>query len=101
MRDLLLYVGIAIVLYASIVVFAFHQAKTDQPPGLPMKWLGFAAMTAFVIGDAIRSSPRWRRRPRFWFLLCVFFVAQCGFGIAVLSAITEFSTMVWAFLIPL
>jgi hypothetical protein len=98
---LLLYIAIACVLYASIVLYAFHQADTHQPPGLPLKWLGFAAMTALVFGDTIRTHRvSWGNR-RFWLFLAAFFTAQCVLGIAVLAAVAAVSTMVWAVLIPL
>jgi hypothetical protein len=96
-----LYVAIAVVIYASIVLFVDHQFRTHQPTDLPLKWLGFAAMTALVFGDTIRINRRWWGQPRFWLLLGAFFGAQCALGIAILSTVTKMSTMVWAFLIPL
>jgi hypothetical protein len=99
-RDVVLYVAIAVVVYAAVVLSAFLYPKT--PGYVAGKWLGFAGVTALVFGETIRLNRRRWGEARFWVFLASFFGAQCGLGIAVLSMVTtQFSTLVWGFLFPL
>ena len=99
LRDFLLYVAISLSLVAAIILFAAHQAKTGQAAGLPLNWLGFAAMTALVFGDAIRITRRQWRQRRFWLLLGVAFLVQVSVGAALLWNAPRMSTLVWVVLI--
>jgi len=47
--------AIAVLIVTSVWMFAMHQARTGGSPNLPLKWLGFAGMTAIVFGYAIRA----------------------------------------------
>jgi hypothetical protein len=86
-KDWLLYVGIAALITALVWMFAVHQAKTGGSPNLPLKWLGFAGMTAIVFGYAIRACRLSWGRERFWVLLGLFFVVHSGLGVLVLIRI--------------
>jgi hypothetical protein len=66
------------------MAFAFYQADTGRTPGLPLKWMGFAGMTAVVFGYAIRENPKLCGRSRFWLVLSGLFVAHAGLGFVVL-----------------
>jgi len=101
LRDFLLYVAISLGVVAAIILFAAHQAKTGQSAGLPLNWLGFAAMTALVFGDAIRITRRAWTQPRFWLLLGLAFIVQVTVGTLLLWNAPRMSTLVWAFFIPL
>jgi hypothetical protein len=68
-------------------VFAFHQARTGGSPYLPLKWLGFAGMTAIVFGNAIRVCRRSWGRQKFWVLLGLFFAVHCGLGVFLLMRV--------------
>jgi hypothetical protein len=101
LRDLLMYVGIAVGIYGSIVAFAAYQVRTNQSPGLPLKWLGFAAITALVFGDAIRVNRSSQRRARFWLLLGGLLSLQCAVGITLLLSVARVPTLVWLLFLPL
>jgi hypothetical protein len=97
-RDFLLYVVVGLGMVAAVVLLAVF---TRIVPDSLFKWLGFAAMTALVFGDTIRTSRRWWGQPRFWLLLGAFLGAQCGLGTLILWTVTKVPTILWAFLIPL
>ena len=97
LRDLLLYVAIGF----AFVWLGFYQAKTAQTPGLPLKWLGFAGMTALVFGDAIQSARNRWRSARFWLVLTAFFVVQSCVGIVLLSRMAAVPLIVYVLLTPL
>jgi hypothetical protein len=83
-RDLLLYLAIAISLVASVGIFALYQAKTGGSPDLPLKWLGFAAMSAIVFGYAIRNNRSNWTKSKFWGLLVFFAVLHFVLGFVIL-----------------
>src|SRR5437879_2582877 len=83
-KDWLLYVAIAVLIVISVWMFAMHQARTGGSPNLPLKWLGFAGMTAIVFGYAIRACRRLWGKRKFWVLLGLFFAVHCGLGVFVL-----------------
>ena len=86
-KDLLLYTAIAVLIVAAIWGFAVHQAKTGGSPTLPLKWLGFAGMTAIVFGNAIRACRRLWGRQKFWVLLGLFFAVHSTLGVFVLMSV--------------
>jgi hypothetical protein len=99
-KDWLLYVAIAILIAASAWMFAMHQARTGGSPNLPLKWLGFAGITAIVFGNAIRSCGRrrlWRRR-KFWVLLGLFFAVHCVLGVVLLMRVATAPWVLYAVL---
>src|SRR5437764_11648711 len=79
-RDWLLYVGIAVLIVAVIVLFAMHSVKAGGSPDLPLKWMAFVGVTAIMFGYAVRAWRRSWRQPRFWLLLIVFAVVHSGLG---------------------
>ena len=84
LKDVLLYIAIAVSLVTLLLLYAIHQGRARQTSGLPLKWFGFAIMTALVFGNAIfRSNPAWDRS-KFWKLLAVFSVLHFGLGFAIL-----------------
>lgn len=86
-KDWLSYLLIAFLVAISIWAFEMHQARNLRSPDLPLKWLGFAGMTAIVFGYAIRSCrPLWREQ-RFWTYLSIFFAVHAALGISVLSRV--------------
>ena len=100
-RDFLLYVVIGLAMVAATWLYAGYQARNRLEPGLPLNWLGFAAMTALVFGDAIRTTRRASRKGRFWLLLVAAFAIQVGIAALALWNAPRMSTMVWAVFIPL
>jgi hypothetical protein len=77
-------VAIAVLIVAAAWMFAMHQARTGGSPNLPLKWLGFAGMTAIVFGNAIRACRRLWGKQRFWLFLGLFFAVHSGLGVLVL-----------------
>lgn len=99
-KDWLLYVAIAVLIVILVWMFAMHQARTGGSPNLPLKWLGFAGMTAIVFGNAIRSCRRqglWRRR-KFWVFLGLFFAVHSGLGVFVLLRVPVVPLLLYAVL---
>jgi Na+/melibiose symporter-like transporter len=97
-RDWLLYVVIAAVVFAVVGVFAIHQAKTGGSPDLPLKWLGFVGITAIIFGYAILAYRRsWGRR-QLWLLLTAFFIMHSGAGVFVLTRLTTVSLILYGLL---
>jgi hypothetical protein len=97
-KDWLIYVAIAVRIVASIWMFEMHQVKTGGSPNLPLKWLGFAGMTAVVFGYAIRACRRsWGKR-RFWVLLGIFFVVHAGLGVSILMRVPTAPLLFYAVL---
>jgi Na+/melibiose symporter-like transporter len=97
-KDWLLYVAIAVLIVISVWMFAMHQARTGGSPNLPLKWLGFAGMTAIVFGYAIRASPRSWGKQKFWVLLGLFFAVHSGLGVFVLLRVPTAPLVLYAVL---
>ena len=97
-KDFLLYtlVGIGSVT-AVILIAVFTRVESDSL----FKWLGFGVVTALVFGDTIRTNRCQWRNQRFWFFLGVFFAAQCGLGISLLSTVTKVPAIYWGLFFPL
>ena len=83
-KDLLSYIAIATFVVASVVLFAAHQAKVGGSPYLPLKWLGFAAMTAIVFGYGIRNNRANWIDSRLWILLVIFAILHFSLGVTIL-----------------
>jgi hypothetical protein len=97
-KDGLLYVAIAVLIVISVWMFAMHQARTGGSPNLPLKWLGFAGMTAIVFGYAIRACRQSWGKQKFWMLLGLFFAVHSGFGALILTRVSTVSLMLYAVL---
>jgi hypothetical protein len=100
-RDFLLYVAIGVGIVGLVGWLGFHQARTDQPPGLPLKWLGFAGMTALVFGRTTQSARRWWRTRRFWLLLAALLIVQSCVGVLLLLRVPTAPLILYALLTPL
>ena len=98
-REFLLYLAIAISIVVLAFVFAFHQARTGGSPYMPLKWLGFAGMTAIVFGYAIRACRRLWGRPKFWVLLGLFFAVHSGLGVFLLMRVATAPWVLYGLLI--
>jgi hypothetical protein len=83
-RDLLLCCMIGVLIAAAAILGGIYQARHAPSNGLPVKWLGFVIMTAFVFGNAIWYSKPFWRQPKFWGLLAIFSVFHFGLGFAIL-----------------
>jgi hypothetical protein len=92
---------IAIVVFVSLGALAFYQADTGRAPGLPLKWMGFAAITAVVFGYAIRENPNLWGKSRFWFALSGLFVGHLALGFLVLLNLEDLPLLLLAPLIAL
>lgn len=96
--DWLFYVVIGVFVVAVVGVVAVRDADAGRSQGLPLKWLGFAAVTGIVFGYAIRAGRRsWRTR-RFWFLIAVFFGAHLAVGVFVLARVDRVALSFYALL---
>ena len=96
-RDLLLYCAIGIAVAASAILYGIHQAKTNQPPGLPIKWLGFAIMTGLILLNAVRPYRSFWKQHRYWALLSVFVIVHFGIGFVIVSRLEKASLTNFAF----
>lgn len=96
--DWLLYVVIAIVIYGVVAIYALHQVHAGRSTELPLKWLGFAAMSAYVFGYAFHTGWRTRSGPKFWLLLGAFFAVHTGVGIVVLMRVDDVPLLIYALL---
>lgn len=97
-KDWLLYVAIAVLIVISVWMFAMHQARTGGSPNLPLKWLGFAGMTAIVFGNAIRACRRSWGNQKFWVFLVLFFAVHSGLGVFVLLRVPVVPLLLYAVL---
>jgi Na+/melibiose symporter-like transporter len=97
-KDWLLYVAIAVLIAISVWIFAIHQARTGGSPNLPLKWLGFAGMTAIIFGYAIRACRRSWGKQKFWVLLGLFFAVHSGLGVFVLLRVATVPLVLYAVL---
>ena len=97
-KDLVLYVAIAIILVIVVWIFSIHQARTGGSPNLPLKWIGFAGMTAIVFGYAIRTCRRLWGNQRFWLLLSLFLAVHSGVGVFVLATVSAVPLVFYAVL---
>lgn len=95
MKDFLLYTAIGLAIVLAAVLFALHQVKIHGSPDLPLKWMGFAGMSAIVFGYAIRTNRASWRKPRFWRLLAAFSLVHFSLGFAVLSRIAAVPLIVY------
>jgi hypothetical protein len=101
MKDFILYCVIGISIVTIIGLYAFHEGKLGHTSGMPVKWLGFGIMTAFVFGNTIRYSGRLWHLPKFWFLLGLFSVAHFALGLVILSRISKIGLIHFAAITPL
>jgi hypothetical protein len=100
-KDFIIYCLIAILIVTFIGLYGFYEGKLGHTSGLPVKWLGFGIMTAFVFGNTIRySGPLWRVR-KFWVLLGIFSVAHFVFGFLILSRISKIGLIHFAAITPI
>src|SRR5208282_2705089 len=97
-KDWLLYVAIAVLIVISVWMFAMHQARTGGSPNLPLKWLGFAGMTAIVFGNAIRACRRSWGNQKFWVFLVLFFAVHSVLGVLVLLRVPVVPLLLYAVL---
>jgi len=88
-RDWLLYVGIAVLIFALAGAFAVHQAMTGGSPDLPLKWIVFVGVTATMFGYAIRAYRRSWRKPKVWLLLIMFLIVHSALGIFALTRVEK------------
>ena len=96
-RDFVIYLAIAVAVYAAIVIFAFN---TRHPiTDLEFNWMGLAGVTAIVFGETIRTSRRLWRNARFWYVVAAALIVQFGLGTAVLWRAPRLSTLVWGCII--
>jgi hypothetical protein len=91
-------VAIAVLITISVWMFAIHQARTGGSPNLPLKWLGFAGMTAIIFGYAIRACRRSWGKQKFWVLLGLFFAVHSGLGVFVLLRVATVPLVLYAVL---
>jgi len=66
---------------------------------MPLKWLGFAGMTAIVFGYAIRACRRLWGRPKFWVFLGLFFAVHSGLGVLLLMRVATAPWVLYGLLI--
>jgi hypothetical protein len=97
-KDWLLYVGIALLIIISVWMFAMHQARTGGSPNLPLKWPGFAGMSAIVFGYAIRACRRSWAKQKFWVFLGLFFAVHSAVGVFVLLRVPIVPLVLYAVL---
>jgi hypothetical protein len=97
-KDGLLYMAIGVLIVISVWMFAIHQARTGGSPNLPLKWLGFAGMTAIVFGYVIRACRRSWGKQKFWVLLGLFFAVHSGLGVFVLLRVPTVPLVLYAVL---
>ncbi len=99
-KDFIIYCLIAIFIVTIIGLYGFYEGKLGHTSGLPVKWLGFGIMTAFVFGNTIRYSGRLWSVRKFWVLLGVFSVAHFVCGFLVLSRISKIGLIHFAAITP-
>jgi hypothetical protein len=97
----MIYCLIAIPIVAIIGLLGFHEGKLGHTSGLPIKWLGFGIMTAFVFGNTIRYSRYLWRVRKFWVLLGIFSLAHFVFGFLILSRISKIGLIHFAAITPI
>ena len=97
-QDWLLSVAIGVRIMALVWMFAMHQARIGASPNLPLKWLGFAGMTAIIFGYAIRACRRLWGGQRLWLFLGLFFAVHSGLGVLILMRIPTVPLLIYAVL---
>jgi hypothetical protein len=97
-KDLLLYVMMAVVLYVAVWVFAGRVVAEGGSAEVPLKWIGFAAITAMVFGYTINVRRESWRSGRYWLLLTAFLTVHCCIGAAVLVRIDNVPLLLLALL---
>ena len=90
LRDLLLYVLIAVALVTAIFVFAAYDDRHGRTPQLPIKWLAFAGLTMIVFGYTIQEHRAQWKSQQFWRFLLLLFV---GHILAVGSILLKFDSV--------
>ena len=95
-KDLALYALTGILIVIALWIFAVHQARTGGSPNLPVKWLGFAGMTAIVFGYTIRGYRRLWRKQSFWLLLGFVFAVHSTVGVFVLLRLQTVPLVLYA-----
>src|SRR3954466_14393541 len=100
-KDRLLYIAIAALIVVSVCMFALYQARRGGSPNLPLKWLGFAGMTAIVFGYALRACRRQRRKQRFWLFPCLFFGCHTALGVFVLFRLSTMPLVLYGAFTPI
>lgn len=99
-RDFLLYIAISVLLVIAIALYAFHEGKRGNTSGLPVKWLGFAMMTAFVFGNAIRFCMHFWSVRKLWVSLGLLLIFHCIMGLLILSRVAQIGLVHFAIFTP-
>ena len=84
-KDLLLYCAIGVLIALIAIMLGIHRAKTNQPPGSGLKWVGYFFMTTLVFVNVFRSYKVYWRVRRFWEIMVPISILHLGFGLAVIA----------------
>jgi hypothetical protein len=85
LRDLCLYVLIALGVAAFGVLYGIHAARTGGAGRLPLRWIGLASSTAIAFWYAVSGYRRYWRRWSFWTAVGIVLLVQlCPFAIILL-----------------
>jgi len=101
LRDLSLYCVIGVLVAGTAIVLGTYRAKTGQAPVGSIKWIGFAIMTAFVFGNAIRYSKHFWGLSRFWRALLLFSILHLILGFLIVSRLTKVGMIHFALATPI
>lgn len=100
-RDLVLYVVIAIGIVGSVLVYADLRHRNGGAPGLPLKWLGFVGNTVLMFGYVIHANRlRWRSS-KFWTWLGALLSLHTVAAVAVLLRVSDVPLIYYIVLMPL
>jgi quinol-cytochrome oxidoreductase complex cytochrome b subunit len=97
--DLTIYVAIALLFVAAVIGLGVYAARTHEETD-PGKWVGFVLVTAVVFADAVRIA-RGHHDRRLWILIGIFFAAQCGLGVVVMTNVDRIPAVAWVVVLPL
>ena len=100
LRDLAVYCAIGVGLVSLIIIYGNYQLSHHEQGGLPLKWIGFAILTALVFGNTVRFSPDRRHSRRFWTTWAILLAAHLAGGILILLRITRIGMLQFFIILP-
>ncbi len=90
-RDLVIYVFVAVAIVLVAAWIAIHEAQTNSAPGGSLKWVAFAAFSALAFGYPIRAFRHFWPSLRFRLVLFALVAAHLTIAIPILLKVNSVS----------
>jgi len=99
LRDLFLYVAVALLVVAIAFALGALTAKMNEPPDILLNWVGLGGVMTIVYATAIYKYRAMWKSSRFWSGITLAMLFEIGLGIVALWSVPRISTLFWGMLV--